>query len=213
MKFSLSILLGLLGASALAGNFTTFPTVPGGSLGPLSDTSIATWGQTFRSPSVASTLDRFQLDLEIFDAGEFRFFISEWDGDSATGTALYESSTFNATAGDLLIDVTPGLSLTPNTDYVAFVNNSAFRNSGLSLNAAIDTGSVPYADGDLFLLDNGTDFGALTSTPWTQVGVDSAFSATISSVPEGDNIGIIAGMGLLSVIAFRLRFRRNQQGV
>ncbi len=213
MKLSLCTLLALLGASALASNISTFPTVPGGSLGPFSDTSIATWGQTFRSPAASSTLDRFQLDLEIFDAGEFRFFISEWDGDSATGTLLYESGTLSPSAGDFLIDVTPGLTLKPNTDYVAYVNNSAFRNSGLFLNAGIDTGSVPYTAGDLYLLDNGSDLNALTSAPWTQVGVDSAFSATISSVPEGDNVGVIAGMGLLSIIAFRLRFRRNQQRV
>lgn len=213
MKLGICTFLALLGMSAVASGVSTFPTVPGGSLGPFSDTSIATWGQTFRSPAASSTLDRFQFDLEVFDAGEFRFFISEWDGDSATGNMLFESSVFNATAGDFLIDVTPGLTLKPDTDYVAFVNNSAFRNSGLFLNAGIDTGSVPYDAGDLFLLDNGNDFSALLSAPWTQVGVDSAFSATITAIPEGDSVGLITGLSLLSIVALRLRFRRNQQRV
>lgn len=209
------IILSILVAASFSANASnisidTFPATS--NVGPFSDTSIATWGQTFRSPG-AGTLDRFRLSLDIIEPGEFKFFISEWASDRATGVLVYESVMLSPAAGDFLLDLQPNIALKANTDYVAFVNNSAFRNTGLPLNAGIDTGAN-YLNGNLFFNDNGVNFAALTSTPWVDVGLDSAFRAdlTVSTVPEGGSTSLYGAIGLIAFMGW-LRFRRNQQHV
>jgi hypothetical protein len=208
------IILSLLMAAAFSANASniTIDTLPATSnVGPFSDTSIATWGQTFRSPG-AGTLDRFRLSLDIVEPGEFKFYLSEWAGDRATGVLLYESILLSPSAGDFLLDVQPNVALKANTDYVAFVNNSAFRNTGLPLNAGIDTGAS-YLGGNLYFNDNGTSFPALSVSSWIDVGLDAAFRAdiTVSTVPESGSTTLYGAMAL-GVLAW-LRFRRNQQQV
>ena len=180
-------------------------------LGPFSDSSLASWGQTFLSPGSASTLESYELNLEIFSAGEFSFHVAEWTG-TQVGTLLYDSGTLNAPVGIFSQNFALSLDLAPNTSLIAFVNNSNYRNSGLPLDAGVGVSGVDYPDGALLFQDSGSDFSKVSTEPWSSSGVDSAFKAQFTTVPEGEHIGLTAGIFLGAMVVIS-RLRRNKQAV
>lgn len=194
-------ILPVLAAPFTAPGQTTIDTTPTADfIGPFSDTSLATWGQVFSSP-VSGTLDTFSLSLQTTEAGEFSFFVAPWTGTRA-GLPVYDSGILNSGLGVQQFDFSPTLPVSAGSEYVAFVNNSAFRFTGNSLNSSIGYSASDYLGGSLFFQDSGSDFSQTMNADWFDSGLDASFHASFTAVPESEHTGIIAGVTLLGISIF-----------
>lgn len=174
---------------------------PASTVGPFSDTDIATWGQTWVSP-VDGVLTDFSFLLDITDPGEFQFFVATWSVDRAA-SIIYSSPVQVAGAGLSTYTWTPNVPVDPGATYVSFVNNSSFRLTGNFLNAGIAYAAQDYPSGALFFQSTGLDFGQITAAPWFNSGLDAAFRAEFTAVPENANASLLAGIALVLGLVLR----------
>jgi hypothetical protein len=153
------------------------------------NSNTATYGQTFTAPGGVLDSWTFYLQNEYVTPQNFEFFVFGWNGSSATGPALYQSSLQTVTPSETAytpFTVNPNLALTAGQQYVMFINESGLNGSTDGFIAQGGSGSSPLG-GEFVYLNNGDDFSQVTSTAWkTYVFSDSAYIADFSSgVPDG----------------------------
>jgi hypothetical protein len=216
-----SLVLSSLAVSSLASAQVTLTTLPSwngvtaafgfGELAP-----ATTAGQTFLAPVTSTVLDNFSFRVDnVTGTTVFEAFVMAWGGPGATGPVLYQSSAYTITqAGfESVTFNTGGLSLLGGSQYVAFLSVSNVFDSvpDIAANGATDTDA--YTDGELVYLNNGSDFGQVTTAIWStfsHVDLDFAFEmnfsepAPVGAVPEASTYGI-AGTALLALIIARRR--------
>jgi hypothetical protein len=172
---------------------------------------VETFGQVFMAPIGDNRLDSFRLRIDDrASAGgdniEFYAYVMAWSGTSALGPVLYQSayqSTSLAPDYESFTFDTGGLDLVGGNSYIAFVSSST-AGDGVSGGGFMNLGSVPYSDGNYFLLNNGTNFAGVY-TPWTSGGTsDLAFRAEFNThaVSEtGSSLFIFGGSLALLIMA------------
>jgi hypothetical protein len=191
---------------------------------PFGEPITQTYGQTFTAPS-DNVIDSFSLFLtgapfveptEPFNSEtfpfifpvEFKAYLYAWDGEKATGPALFTSG-LQAFLGSPMNSpqefafATGGITLTPGAKYVAFLN--AVFDGDQSMAFMPNAGplpSNPYAGGDFVYYNNDT-FDLLTTTPWEQPGdprlgdvwFKASFSPASAAVPEPSSLVLLSLLG------------------
>jgi hypothetical protein len=174
----------------------------------------ATYGQTFAVGS-DNVLKDFTFYLAPYLGGDthFRGYVMAWDTATvrATGPVLYESADMVAPAsssGFLPYTASMGsLALTSGQEYVAFFSASKLFGGveGLQMCGAPYMDS--YSAGSFVYMNNGSDFGALTTTYWNVWYGDLAFNMHFESVPEPAFYQMAGLLALGGLGALRMRRR------
>lgn len=183
---------------------------------PFGEQNTATYGQTITAPAGAPILTSFSFFLDDYmnpDTADFQAYVFAWDGQKATGPALFQSSpisTTNNNGNDGFEEIaisTGTIALTAGQEYVLAFNASNQFDSeiGTARWGTINnhaSGPDTYAGGTFVFLNNGSDFSQLNSTPWSERDGDLAFKATF--VPEPSSIMLLC-LGGLGVVFRRKR--------
>ena len=213
---AISLLIGVnVGAETI---IDTTPSWDGiNSVGAFGEGSTDTYGQTFTvtGTDVVLTSFTFWIDDRLNPAPvDFAAYVMEWeDGvglqpSHAVGDILYQSGE-QVTSNNGGIDGmemftfdTGGITLTPGTKYVAFLNSSLFWDG---VNSSSDVGVIPagidsYGGGEFVLQATGNNFVPLiTEGGWNVTTQDLAFTANFSPVPIPGAIWLF-GSGLIGLI-------------
>jgi hypothetical protein len=164
-----------------------------GPFGAGSATNTATYGQTITATPSANVLESFSFAMTTLPGALFKAYVFNWDGEKATGPALFTSAPLSTglyTNVDEITVETGRLSLTPGSQYML-----AFSTSGLNLGLTTSRKNKwgladdTYSGGGFFYLNNGADASAFTATAWDSSlsDLDLAFTAKtsmVSAVPE-----------------------------
>lgn len=172
------------------------------------DPNTATYGQTFSVPQNGDNVLQ-SFTLAIRDAGvpiDHDAAIYEWDGNKATGAALF--TTFGTTDGtgsfQLAMYNTGGVALNPTKTYVAFLSASNYfpTGGGGSWGQPQNQDFIP--GGEFVFMNNGANFGDLFVNDWSQgfLGPNNDVAAEFVFVPAP---GAIALLGLGGFAAARRR--------
>lgn len=197
------------------------------SVGAFGEPNGATFGQTFVAPSTDSVLDSVTLYLDDFldpnmgrpDYVKFAFYVMQWDSinSMASGAVLYQSGMYTTTnnggAGGFegFTFNTGGLSLSPGSEYVFFLNASDFFDGSWD-GALMGITTDEYLGGSFALLNNGSDFDLVTTDAWTiWQDTDLAFTATFSAPSATPIPGAVwlLGTGLLGLVGIRRKSCKN----
>ena len=183
-------------------------------IGSFGETDTATYGQTFNLSAGSDTsLDSVTFYVDDFsnpDSIDFAFYLYEWDGTKITGSSLFESapmSTSNAVGFEALTVNTGGVTLSTGTDYVFFLSASNFFDGepGNGKMGFLNPG--PYSGGTFVFMNNGSDFGLLSTASWSiWAAGDLAFTMELSAVPEPSTL-LLLGSGLVGLGFVRRRFK------
>jgi len=157
----------------------------------------ATFGQTVTTPA-DSVLNYFSFILGPSLAGNpitFQGYVAQWDGEKATGPMLYSSGeqTYSGGGFETYTFNTGSLALTPNQQYVLFINASSnFATSGQTGQAIIF--NDVYSGGNFVFSNNDDNFELLTTNAWDSrlSDTDLAFTASFVAVPiETDALPVL----------------------
>jgi len=151
--------------------------------------NTATYGQLVTAPAGAAQITNFGFRVEGIPATAiFNGEMYAWDGEKATGPALYESP-FQQTTGTQLQDVTfetGGTPVVPGTQYVLFMSISKIFEG--NVNFASKFRALPKAEseaiypaGKFVFINNGTDEGKWTTQKWSSIEEDLQFTARFIS--------------------------------
>jgi hypothetical protein len=160
---------------------------------PFGQPDTATYGQTVTIPAGKTTPKKFAFWMAP-NSGEgtlkIRGAIYAWDGDSASGSAVWESkkpknvtfSPSDPTYQKVQFKTRKSGKVTPGSTYVFFASVS--KDYEASDPNVLAHWGANYFDalpgGDVVYLNNGTDESQWTTTPWGSIpGYDFAMTATI----------------------------------
>jgi uncharacterized protein with beta-barrel porin domain len=152
--------------------------------------NTATYGQTFTPNSAQTTLSGFTMYLNQSSgtAPNYQAFVYAWDSVNSriSGPALFTSAPLVAptTGVGVFAPVainTGSVTLTPGQQYVLFLTtssqvngaNGVYRYGALTNNTAIPNGQFVFQN-------NGTNFGNLSTTTWSNIGEDLAITISLS---------------------------------
>jgi len=211
-----AVLLGLASASPGTTIIDTVPAWNGSSsVIYFGEPDTATYGQTITTDATDTVLDSFTFYLSNVSANPSTFaaYVMQWDAGTsmATGPVLYTSSPMVSAASTpfTAFTVNPSVTLAPNTEYVLFFNVSNFFD-GFAEDVAWGQPQNQdlYAGGEFVFLNNGNNFGALTTSTWTTgwlgAGGDLAFEAVLSPVPEPASLALM-GLGAAGLLVVQRR--------
>jgi hypothetical protein len=182
-----------------------------------------TFGQTFVAPK-DNVLNDFTFYIRKWDQFNIRIsinyqaYVYAWDGQKATGTALFKSAVSSV---DAYRDYAPhtittgGTTLVTGQKYVAFLTTTGLppghESYGRTTWGMTKNYADGYVDGEFIASNNFNDFDALTTKPWAPNvnAFDTIFTMNFSpaAVPEPATYGLIAGM-LIPGTALLLRRRK-----
>ncbi len=208
------LVLGMLGAgTAQALSIDT----SGGVHNPITgfgEPNAATIGQTF-TVGADNVLDDFTFHVDDWlnpDFVDFEAYVMAWNGAMAAGPVLYQSAAMSTTNNggsggfEAFTLNTGGLSLTNGAQYVAFFTVSNLFDGAPGTSAVDAISSNNYAGGNLVFLNNGNNFGLLTTIGWSQIpSFDLSFQMNLSTaVPEPGTL-LLMGLGLAGAALLRRR--------
>ncbi|MDB5581857.1 MAG: Type Va secretion system autotransporter protein, partial [Bradyrhizobium sp.] len=157
-------------------------------------TNTATYGQTITATASQSRLSSFSFELSQASgtAPQYQAFVYQWNPGTQriSGPALYSSGVFTAPTGAAYTPVsfnTGNIVLTPGQQYVMFLSTS---NQQPQANSAYRYGATPdtaYAGGRFVFNNNGANFASLSSTNWSNISIDLAFTAFLTGGNDGEN--------------------------
>jgi hypothetical protein len=189
-----AVLGGLLTPSlSAASTISTVGSFTGSAICCFGDPNTATYGQTITVPAGETSLQSFTFYLHLPTSLKFRAFVYAWDGEKATGPALYESADLQTTefAEGLYQPITAstgGVAVTPGQQYVLFfsTSNDKAADEGTELEGswAWVTGT-PYAGGIATWLNNGYEPTLWTNPTeeWSRPEASMEFSAVFGRSP------------------------------
>jgi len=185
--------------------------------------NTATYGQTFTLSSMATLTDFtfFVNDRQnsTIGATNFAAYLMAWDSVTAraTGPVLFQSGNLSsANAGGFeQFTINTGSLLLDAGQYVAFFNlSNNFDGTNDAATFASVSGSSAYAGGAFVFLNNGNNFGAVTtnqwSTNWECQGCDLSFRLNATAVPEPTTLSLL-GAGLATAAVRRRRAQRRNR--
>jgi len=179
-SFALLMLLGSIGQLQASTTIDTTPFWDGTAfISSFGYPNTATYGQVITAPTNGDVvLTNFAFYMKLPATCTFTGYVYAWDGTKATGTALYKSPTM-ATLGsggfEKIVFKTPGVTLTPGAQYVLFASVSQNTGSGYG---SWGSASNVYSGGTFVFLNNTTDTSQWTSTAWSVIQQDLAFTAS-----------------------------------
>jgi hypothetical protein len=200
-------LLAIAGACAGTASADTVLSVtantPHGKFGPGTNGQNQ-FGQTITVPA-DNVLKSFSLSIATLN-GSFTFTgaVAKWDGFKATGPLLYQSANMSASVNTFTF--APNLTLTPNAQYVLFLNTTAGTGTvGLGGN---DTN--PYSGGMVASADITGDPTLGTGNWSVSTGVDLEFTAAFAAPAPLPGVAV-GGLTLLTGVAVARVRRRLPQ--
>ena len=157
------------------------------------DPNTATYGQTFTAPSNSMTSMSFFVSDVQDDPISYSAYVYAWDGSKASGPAVFASGQLQTDGIDFggggfqqIVVPTPGATLTPGDQYVAFLSCSNYFPTGGG--ASWGNSGADAFPGTFVFQNNGDNFNALFTDPWSQdflgPGVDLAACFTFG--PSGN---------------------------
>jgi len=190
--------------------------------------NTSTYGQTFTVTDSETVLNSFTFFLDDFlnpDFVDFEAYVYAWDGNKATGPALYAGTPMSTTNNggndgfEAITINTGGVNLISGSQYVAFFTaaNRFDGSRGTSKWGGLGGANV-YSGGQFVYLNNGNDFGQLFTTNWNKnfqgFGSDLAFSMSFSDpaapVPAPSTM-LLLGLGLIGLVGYN--YRRQKETV
>lgn len=158
--------------------------------------NTATYGQTITPTAGQTRLSGFTFNL--FQAGgatapQYQAFVYAWDGTNSriTGSALFTSGVFTAPTGAAFTPVsinTGTVVLTPGQQYVLFLTTSTVSGQSEGNYRWGSVNNATYAGGRFVFRNNGTDFSQLSTTSWSFINEDLAFTALLSGGNTGESL-------------------------
>jgi PASTA domain len=151
------------------------------------DPNTATYGQVVTAPADEQSLSSFTFYLNVPNALVFRAYVYAWDGEKATGPALYEGPDMQTTEPEGVYQpITADLgkvAVTPGRQYVLFFSiskDATDEESDLSGGWG-EAPSGSYDEGELVYINNGYEPSAWTTQSWdVESGQEFAFGATFT---------------------------------
>jgi hypothetical protein len=128
----------------------------------------ATYGQVITAPPGSEFLRSFTFRVELPFTDFFRGEVYAWDGEKATGPALFESpprTTSGTEAQDVTFD-TGMAPVAPGSQYVIFTSVSKEFEQSAGFGAFRSVPDTTYEGGKFVFLNNGTNEAEWTTTPW-----------------------------------------------
>jgi hypothetical protein len=127
-------------------------------------------GQVIAAPAGADTLASYTTRVSTAGgATPYTLMVYAWSGTAATGPALYTSASLSTNG---VVTVTPGISVSPGTQYIVFVDVNTGP-SGSQMGEPLPSGS--------YTADAFYHVGAPTAIAWTDRGGPLYFSATFTT--------------------------------
>ena len=155
---------------------------------PFGCPNTTTYGQVITIPSSKHFMNNFAFSWINLDSGSMvvRGEVYAWDGQKATGNALWEGTPRTISYNDGVfhrIHFNTGvLAVTPGAQYVVFTSiDKDFEKCQNNYQVGWGfIGSDVYPGGNFVYQNNGGDENQWTSTPWSNVGADAAFKVSVS---------------------------------